>query len=146
MLVQNHLRNRKEHSDREDELRGLLRLVDVEMSDNEDILQAAIAVNLTEASGAQVTPIVALRDLEAADWDRTKVRLARLADADHFAKLHEYYKGVTETSMRVHQIASRSDFSNRQLGQAQALAQDCKTVGDVARSRSKAVLSNNTAP
>jgi len=143
MLVQNYLRNRKEANDREEEHRGLLRIVDVEMSSNDQILSAAIAVNLKEASGAQIQSILDLRDLEAVGWDRTKIDLARMADENHFTKLHEYYWLVIKTSARVQQLASSGDLSNRRLRPAQALAQGCKTAGDAASLRSKALLSNN---
>ena len=57
------------------------------MAENDDLLQQALAVNPLTATGAQATPILNLRYLQNADWDISKVRLARLADRQHFEDL-----------------------------------------------------------
>jgi hypothetical protein len=145
MLIQNFLRNQKEQRDKEEELKGLLRIVDTEMSSNEAMLKEALAVDLKTVSGAGRSPLMALRELGVADWDRTKVRLAQLDSAVHdsaihFQQLSNYYKSAKDTVDRAQQVAARSNFNTSQAESVQNLARACKQASDTARATSRALL------
>ncbi len=134
LYIQNHLRNKKEEKERDQELKGLLRVLDAEMARNEELLHKAVAVDLSP-SGGDRTPIIALRDLELADWDRTKVRLARLTDGEHFTALDKYYRKVRETSEKAASATVPGNYP-----QVQSLARECKAASDEARPTSRKLL------
>lgn len=138
MLIQNFLRNRKEQRDKEEELKGLIRIVETEMSSNEAMLEEALGVDLKTVSGAGRSPLIALRELGVADWDQTKVRLAQLASAAHFAQLSDYYKCAKDTLESAHRITA--SFTTPQAESVQNLARACKQASDTARATSRALL------
>ena len=140
MLIQNTLRNRKERRDKEEELKGLIRIVETEMSSNEAMLEKALEVDLKVASGAGRSPLMDLRDLGVADWDRSKVRLAQLADGAYFAQLSDYYKTTIDTLARAQQVAASNSFNTNQAESVQNLACACKRASDAARATSRTVL------
>ncbi len=98
LYIQTRQRNQKDEKERRRELKGLLRIVDLEMAKNDDLLQAALAVDTLNAAGAQLNPILELRTLQITDWNNTKVILARLADGDRFQNLDTYYRRVRDLS------------------------------------------------
>ena len=98
LYIQTRQRNQKDEKERRRELKGLLRIVDLEMAKNDDLLQAALAVDTLNAAGAQLNPILELRTLQITDWNNTKVILARLADGDRFQNLDTYYRRVRSTA------------------------------------------------
>jgi len=67
MYIQNHLKSKEEERNRQEELKGLVRIVDVEMSRNDDLLQRALAVEVTALSGGGRAPVLALNGLDTDD-------------------------------------------------------------------------------
>jgi hypothetical protein len=140
MLIQNHLRNKREQRNREEELRGLIRIVDFEMAQNENLLQEALTVDTVTAAGAQYNPILELRNLETRDWDNAKVRLARLALGEHFHSLNTYYRVTQDLSAEAQRIYNQSIFHMGPMAGAQEHAEECRAASDAAREQSQRVL------
>lgn len=140
MLIQNHLRNKKDKESKKEELRGLIRIVDAEMSRNEGLLREAQSVDLSAATGAGRAPILTLNGLEAADWDNTKVELARLLDGGHFASLGAYYEEVRDLSAHVQRLINVSNFPTQALREVQGMAEQCKAISDEIRRELSIVL------
>jgi hypothetical protein len=136
MLIQNHLKNKEEERNRQQELKGLIRLVDAEMSRNEDLLKQALAVDVATSSGAGRSPILALNGLEGADWDRTKVRLARLADGEYFNKLDAYYIKARDLAQYAQRLRDQATVNQSQLMEVQNVAEKVKAASDEARQES----------
>jgi hypothetical protein len=135
--IQTYLTNKREENERELELKGLIRIIDPEMAKNEDLLQKALEVDVSTASGPAVRPLINLRNMGVADWDRSKVRLARFADGGHFDNLDDYYRKVQELLAYMEGITS---FTTGTVTEVQRLAQACKAISDVARQESRSVL------
>lgn len=140
MLIQNHLRNKKEEKDKRQELKGLIRIVDAEIAENGDLLQKALAVDTASAAGAQLNPILDLRNLQTRDWDNTKVVLARLADEDHFRSLDTLYRRTHDLSTLVQRLYNQSTFHAGPIEYAQDQAKHCREASDLAREKSRKIL------
>jgi hypothetical protein len=140
LLVQTRQRNNREKEERQQELKGLLRIVDQEMSRNDDLLQEALAVDARTASGAEVTPLWEVRNLESRDWDNAKVRLARLADPEHFKNLDTYYRKARELAEFVQRLYSQSNISGNPKIRAYELTEQCKAASDAARQESRRIF------
>lgn len=140
LYIQTRLKNKENERHRQEELKGLTRIVDAEMLRNEDLLRRALTVDLATSSGAGRAPILALNDLETADWDITKVRLARLANGEHFTKLEVYYEKARNLAVKAQRLRDQSTVNQGQLTGAQESTEKCKAASDKARQVSSSLL------
>jgi hypothetical protein len=140
LYVQTRERNKKEEKERNQELKSLIRIVDLEIAENDDLLRKALTVDTLSAAGAQFNPILELRNLQTRDWDDTKVRLARLADGEHFKDLDAYYRKARDLSALVQRLYNQSTFHAGPMSHAQEQTQQCKAASDAARRESRDVL------
>ena len=137
LYIQTKLRNKREDDDRKAELTGLIRIIDPEMAKNEDLLQKALDVDAAIASGQAVRPFLDLRTLEVTDWDKSKVRLAHLANGEHFKDLDDYYRNVRNLLAYMAKVTTLNIEIKREI---QRKVQKCKGSSDEARQKSQNLL------
>lgn len=112
------------------------------MAENGNLLQEALAVDTLSTAGAQFNPILGLRSLQTGDWDNTKVRLAGLADGEHFQSLDAHYRRARDLRALVQRLYEQSTFHAGPMGHAQEQAEQCKAASDAARRESREILNS----
>lgn len=140
LYLQTRQRSKKEEKERNQELKSLIRIVYLEMAENGNLLQEALAVDTSNAAGARFDPIIGLRNLQTGDWDYTKVRLAGLADGEHFQSLDTYYRKARDLRALVQRLYNQSTFNAGHMERAQEQAGQCKAASDAARRESRETL------
>lgn len=138
LSIQTYLTNRREKNERKRELKGLFRIVDLEMENNEPLLQQVLEVDVNIASGSELRPFLNLRSIEFKDWNDTKGRIARLAEEEHFRNLYSYYRKAEKLHDRVDNLSS--SFAAGHTKQIQELTRECKELSDAARRKHRTDL------
>jgi membrane-bound lytic murein transglycosylase MltF len=76
---------------------------------------------------------LALNGLEGADWNRTKVRLARLADGEYFNKIDAYYMKARDLGEYAQRLRDQATVNQSQLMKVQNVVEKVKAASDEAR-------------